>query len=70
MVMQSSSSYSGEISDVNLMINDQIYSIPAFVPGDKIIISDLPPHLLNSPTYLSYLVNDSYREWVPIILTE
>ncbi|TQV87941.1 S8 family serine peptidase [Aliikangiella coralliicola] len=70
LVMQSSSSYSGEISDVNLVINDQIYTIPDFSLGDKIVISDLTPEALNSPTYLSFLVNDSYREWVPILLTE
>ena len=70
LMIQTSSTYSGLVSDASIIIGDQIYQIPPFVLGDKIAIKSFPLDGSVSPVYLSFLINGDYRETVPLLISE
>lgn len=70
LIIQTSASYSGEVSDVVLLINDKYYSLPNFNLGDKIVITAMPPDVSAGNTQLSYLVNGHHRKIIPLLISE
>ncbi len=70
MIMQTNASYGGSITDPKLLIGEALFDLPPFSPGDKIMITDLPNSIDSNNLFFSYMVNDSFREWVPILVSE
>ena len=69
-MIQTSSSYSGVVTEASLIIGEDIYQIPPFVLGDKIAIKNFPLDGSVSPVYLSFLIDGDYRETVPLLISE
>jgi len=70
LMIQTSSSYSGVVTEASLIIGEDIYQIPPFVLGDKIAIKNFPLDGSVSPVYLSFLIDGDYRETVPLLISE
>jgi len=70
MIMQTSSSYTGTVTEASLVIGELIYQLPPFVLGDKVTIKNFPLEGSVSPVYLSFLINGDHRETVPLLISD
>ena len=70
LVIETSASYLGIITQADLIIDNTIYRIPNFNLGDRIMIEDFAPDPLINEAYLSVLIDGEHRMTIPLLVSQ
>lgn len=70
LVVETSASYTGEISEAQLVVDNVIYELPNFSLGDRILIEDFHADPVINKAYISVLIDGSHRMTIPLLVSQ
>lgn len=70
LVIETSSSYTGELTQAELVVDNTIYRLPKFSLGDRILIEDFHADPIINEAYISVLIDGEHRITIPLLVSQ